>query len=219
MFMSSCTLFVFFSLIEYAIVNVMMGDISDIERKDKDPSSVSHIRNIIKIGHNKLARKTTICINKVIKIHIFALMQYLQLTNNLQTDADSMSMEQSSTSQLNPPAHHHHHHHYGLGPPSPSRTTSLHHAPHISAYDQEHHHSAPNIHENFTPPPVPAHPTHPPPPLPKCPRHGGQEKKMVSSETSASVLPSSKSLSKPKVKDTKEIMKKRRERAICVVWV
>ena len=65
MFMSSCTLFVFFSLIEYAIVNVMMGDISDIERKDKDPSSVSHIRNIIKIGHNKLARKTTICINKV----------------------------------------------------------------------------------------------------------------------------------------------------------
>ena len=65
MFMSSCTLFVFFSLIEYAIVNVMMGDISDIERKDKDPSSVSHIRNIIKIGHSKLARKTTICVNKV----------------------------------------------------------------------------------------------------------------------------------------------------------
>ena len=27
MFMSSCTLFVFFSLIEYAFVNVMMGDI------------------------------------------------------------------------------------------------------------------------------------------------------------------------------------------------
>ena len=27
MFMSSCTFFVFFSLIEYAFVNVMMGDI------------------------------------------------------------------------------------------------------------------------------------------------------------------------------------------------
>ena len=65
MFMSSCTLFVFFSLIEYAIVNVMMGDISDIERKDKDPSSVNHIKNIIKIGHNKLSRRTTICVNKV----------------------------------------------------------------------------------------------------------------------------------------------------------
>ena len=40
MFMSSCTLFVFFSLIEYAIVNVMMGDISEIERKDKEKPSV-----------------------------------------------------------------------------------------------------------------------------------------------------------------------------------
>ena len=29
MFMSSCTLFVFFSLIEYAFVNVMMGDIRE----------------------------------------------------------------------------------------------------------------------------------------------------------------------------------------------
>ena len=65
MFMSSCTLFVFFSLIEYAIVNVMMGDISDIERKDKDTKNVSHIRNMVRIGQNRLARKTTICINKV----------------------------------------------------------------------------------------------------------------------------------------------------------
>ena len=65
MFMSSCTLFVFFSLIEYAIVNVMMGDISDIERKDKDNTNVSHIKNMVRIGQNRLARKTTICINKV----------------------------------------------------------------------------------------------------------------------------------------------------------
>ena len=64
MFMSSCTLFVFFSLIEYAIVNVMMGDISDIERKDKD-TNVSNIRNMVRIGQNRLAKKTTICINKV----------------------------------------------------------------------------------------------------------------------------------------------------------
>ena len=63
MFMSSCTLFVFFSLIEYAIVNVMMGDISDIERKDN--TNVSHIKNMVRIGQNRLARKTTICINKV----------------------------------------------------------------------------------------------------------------------------------------------------------
>ena len=34
-FMSSCTVFVFLCLIEYAFVNVMMGDISDVERKDK----------------------------------------------------------------------------------------------------------------------------------------------------------------------------------------
>ena len=70
MFMNSCTVFVFFSLIEYAIVNVMMGDISDIERRDKEPSSpLKHsFRNIVKLGHNKLARKTTICINKVCPI-------------------------------------------------------------------------------------------------------------------------------------------------------
>jgi hypothetical protein len=30
MFMSSCTFFVFLSLIEYAFVNVMMGDIRDM---------------------------------------------------------------------------------------------------------------------------------------------------------------------------------------------
>jgi len=41
--MSSCTVFVFLSLIEYAFVNVMMGDISDVERKDK----TGHLRNII----------------------------------------------------------------------------------------------------------------------------------------------------------------------------
>ena len=41
--MSSCTVFVFLSLIEYAFVNVMMGDISEVERKDK----AAHLRNII----------------------------------------------------------------------------------------------------------------------------------------------------------------------------
>ena len=41
--MSSCTVFVFLSLIEYAFVNVMMGDISEVERKDK----ATHLRNII----------------------------------------------------------------------------------------------------------------------------------------------------------------------------
>ncbi len=45
--MSSCTVFVFLSLIEYAFVNVMMGDISDVERKDK----TGHLRNIIVSGN------------------------------------------------------------------------------------------------------------------------------------------------------------------------
>ena len=72
------------------------------------------------------------------------------------------------------------------------------------SYEQNLHHSAPNIHENFTP----AHPTHPPPQLTKCPRHGALE-----------VIPPSlagKTPARTTVKDTKEIMKKRRERAICV---
>ena len=65
------------------------------------------------------------------------------------------------------------------------------------------------------PHPLP-HPSHPPPPLPpaKCPRHGGADKKLMLENVSFS---NSKSPNKPKVKDTKEIMKKRRERAICVV--
>ena len=78
MFMSSCTLFVFFSLIEYAFVNVMMGDVSEIERKDKQKASVSHIRNIINIGQTKLARKTTICVNKVC-IYIYRTGTWLPL--------------------------------------------------------------------------------------------------------------------------------------------
>ena len=70
MFMNACTIFVFFSLIEYAIVNVMMGDISDIERKDKDPASVNQLRNIIKFGQRRLSRKTTICVNQVNNIQL-----------------------------------------------------------------------------------------------------------------------------------------------------
>ena len=32
-FMSGCTVFVFLSLMEYALVNIVMGDIADIEKK------------------------------------------------------------------------------------------------------------------------------------------------------------------------------------------
>nr|XP_040579804.1 glycine receptor subunit alpha-4-like [Lepeophtheirus salmonis] len=50
MFMSSCTVFVFLSLIEYAFVNVMMGDISEVERKDK----TAHLRNIIVTANSNI---------------------------------------------------------------------------------------------------------------------------------------------------------------------
>ena len=36
LFMSSCMIFVFLSLIEYAFVNVMMGDISDGNENEKN---------------------------------------------------------------------------------------------------------------------------------------------------------------------------------------
>ncbi len=52
-FMSSCTVFVFLSLIEYAFVNVMMGDISEVERKDK----TSQLRNIIVATNNQVQYK------------------------------------------------------------------------------------------------------------------------------------------------------------------
>ena len=92
--------------------------------------------------------------------------------------------------------------------------------PHHSAItcEQTHRHSAPNITQNFSPV-HPPHPRHPPPPLPltstKCPRHGILEKKLaVENSALSSKLPA-----RSRVKDTKEIMKKRRERAICVVSV
>jgi len=58
MFMSSCTFFVFLSLIEYAFVNVMMGDISEIERKDRGVAMKNFVtqqrilRNIKKTQHS-----------------------------------------------------------------------------------------------------------------------------------------------------------------------
>jgi len=58
MFMSSCTFFVFLSLIEYAFVNVMMGDISEIERKDRGAAMKNFVsqqrilRNIKKTQHS-----------------------------------------------------------------------------------------------------------------------------------------------------------------------
>ena len=40
-FMSGCTVFVFLSLMEYALVNIVMGDIADIEKKKN--SGLSHL--------------------------------------------------------------------------------------------------------------------------------------------------------------------------------
>ena len=74
------------------------------------------------------------------------------------------------------------------------------------------HHSAPSICAPAQPPPP-----HPPPPLPvaKCPRHGGGGGGAKLAVESGGQGP--RSPSRSKVRDTKEIMKKRRERAICVV--
>ena len=46
-FMSGCTVFVFLSLMEYALVNIVMGDIADIEKKKS-----MGISNLI-LGNNK----------------------------------------------------------------------------------------------------------------------------------------------------------------------
>ena len=46
-FMSGCTVFVFLSLMEYALVNIVMGDIADIEKKKS-----MGISNLI-LGGNK----------------------------------------------------------------------------------------------------------------------------------------------------------------------
>jgi len=59
MFMSSCTFFVFLSLIEYAFVNVMMGDISEIERKDRG----AHMKNLVN-HHKFLKNSVNLCNSK-----------------------------------------------------------------------------------------------------------------------------------------------------------
>ena len=112
----------------------------------------------------------------------------------LQTEGvESLAMEHQS------PAAAGHANYYSRTPPSP-RGACL----QYSAV----HHSAPSICAPAQPPPP-----HPPPPLPvaKCPRHGG------GGGGAKLAVESSRSPSRSKVRDTKEIMKKRRERAICVV--
>merc|ERR1719342_748270 len=100
-----------------------MGDISDIERKDKDPASVNHIKNIIKIGHNKLSRKTTICVNKAIEE-----TQSMEASHPSNTQLSTSCNKLTGQTSSYPP----HHHHYIT--PSPTRATSVSH-PH-----QEHEH-------------------------------------------------------------------------------
>ena len=105
--MSSCTVFVFLSLIEYAFVNVMMGDISEVERKDK----TSHLRNIIvtantNLGYRDLAWRQQQQLkyhgNKVCIVYIWVDHLLLQEILIIRMLAISQSQKQpSSTAPFN----------------------------------------------------------------------------------------------------------------------
>ena len=110
-----------------------------------------------------------------------------------------------------------HHHHYHISPSAHPTAYHLNHSSQpLHQSSQSLHHSAPNIHENHSV--QHESPIHPPVST-ICPRHGNNslrngssEKKMLGVEPPAASKPT-----QPKERDTKEIMKKRRERAICIV--
>merc|ERR1711953_764431 len=65
MFMNACTVFVFCSLIEYALINVIMGDASEIERKNKERKRPGTLTNLLRKARRKLERQTTNCVGQV----------------------------------------------------------------------------------------------------------------------------------------------------------
>jgi len=183
MFMSSCTLFVFFSLIEYAFVNVMMGDISEIERKDKQANNKIRLRSIISIGQSKLARQTTFCVNK--------------------DDGDEgfLPIEANPPPAPAPLGPHHHQLHYHAQ-----------HGQHLVADSQ--HSSQSNLHNA---------PDSQPGVSSLCPKHGsgiGANTPQLRNGTKAAAddaaAPKGGKAKEGGGVDTKEIMKRRRERAICI---
>ena len=112
-----------------------------------------------------------------------------------------------------------HHHHYHLSSSAHPTTYNLNHTSQtLHRSSQSLHHSTPNIHENQG-----VHhesPIHPPVST-ICPRHGNNTTRNGSSKKKILGMdpPATLKSTKPKEKDTKEIMKKRRERAICIVSI
>lgn len=182
MFMSSCTLFVFFSLIEYAFVNVMMGDISEIERKDKQANSKLRLRSIISIGQNKLARQTTFCVNKE------------------PPEGDFLHLEAAPPPPAAPLGPHHHQLHY--------------HTQHGQHPGTGSHHSS---HSNLQTTELQAGAS-------MCPKHGNHQAsgpaavKQLKNGNGSRAQVDTPAKAKPKegAMDTKEVMKRRREKAICI---
>ena len=108
-----------------------------------------------------------------------------------------------------------HHHHYRLSPPAHSSTHHLNHSSQtLHRSSQSLHHSTPNIHENKSV-------NHDSPSHASvstiCPRHGNNSIRNGSTEKKIVEQQQPSTVTKPKERDTKEIMKKRRERAICIV--
>ena len=109
-----------------------------------------------------------------------------------------------------------HHHHYRLSPPAHPTAYHLNHSSQtLHRSSQSLHHSTPNIHENKgVKHDSPIHA----PVSTICPRHGNNSLRNGTTEKKALGVeqPKTSTTTKPKERDTKEIMKKRRERAICI---
>ena len=70
MFMNACTVFVFCSLIEYALINVIMGDASDIERRRKEKEKGNRLCNIVKKARKEIRKQTINCVSQACILYL-----------------------------------------------------------------------------------------------------------------------------------------------------
>ena len=80
MFMNACTVFVFCSLIEYALINVIMGDASDIERRRKEKEKGNRLCNIVKKAKKEIRKQTINCVAQACILAFISLVTTIKQT-------------------------------------------------------------------------------------------------------------------------------------------
>ena len=122
MFMNACTVFVFCSLIEYALINVIMGDASEIERKNKkEKKRPGSLANLLSKARREFTKQKTNCVRQV------EILTETNKTTDFPFQPRSDSMDEFNTlecSHLSPHHHCHFHQYQNLPPPPPLYQTA-----------------------------------------------------------------------------------------------